>query len=81
MRKDNVYNLYEYVLAKRVTKEIPVILSELDEMQQVCYKYKEYRDIANIMHSINEAKGMLELHLKTYTSVANKKGTIDGKKI
>ncbi|PCI45916.1 MAG: hypothetical protein COB41_00570 [Proteobacteria bacterium] len=80
MKKDNVYNLYEYVFAKKVTKEVPGILLALDKMQLLCYDHMEYRDIANVMSSINEAKLMLELHLDAYKPVAEKKGKRDGKK-
>lgn len=72
--KKNIHNLFEYQFAQKVVKEVPGILDALDRCQGICYNYIEYKDIANVMHSINEAKIMLEIHLETYRQVAMNKG-------
>ena len=74
--KGEIHNLYELQFAKRVVKDVPKILHILEEFQSKLYQYNEYRDIGDVLYSINDAKTMLEVHYEAYKLVVKRKGKV-----
>lgn len=75
--KAKVYNLYEYNFAKKVVQDVPKIIVTLEEFQSKLYEHRQYRDVSDVLYSINEALSMLEIHYLVYKPVADKKGKLD----
>ena len=78
MKKNgDLHNLFEYSFAKRVVKDYPQLIEKLDKCAGILYNDMEYRDIANVLYAIHDAKLMLQLHYSSYKEVADKKGKIE----
>ena len=75
-KKAQVHNLYELQFAKKVVKDVPEILIKLDKIQEMLYNHTEYRDVADVLYAVNDAKTMLEIHLEVYRPVVERKGKI-----
>lgn len=63
---NNLVYLDEYVLAKKVTKEVPELLKLLDKSRQMLYVYRNYLDVAKIIYQIEESYMILELTHNVY---------------
>ena len=71
--KPNVHHLAEYGFAKQVVEEIPLIMIELEKAQDTLSKYNHYKDVADVLWSINDAKVVLDIHFSVYKDVYDKK--------
>jgi|CXWL01.1.fsa_nt_gi uncharacterized protein (DUF1015 family) len=71
--KPNVHHLAEYGFAKQVVEEIPEIMIELERTQAKLYKYNHYKDVADILWAINDAKVVLDIHFSVYKDIYDKK--------
>jgi uncharacterized protein (DUF1015 family) len=69
----NIHNLAEYAFAKQVVEEIPQIIFELERTQASLYKYNHYKDVADVLWSINDAKVVLDIHFSLYKDIYDKK--------
>ncbi len=70
----SVHNLYEYSFAKKVCEDVPGIMSKLDKAQSELYEFNHYKDVADVLWAINEAKVMLDIHYKIYSDIYNQRG-------
>lgn len=71
--KPNVHHLAEYGFAKQVVEEIPTIMMELEKVQSSLDKYNHYKDVADVLWAINDAKVVLEIHYNVYKEIYDKK--------
>ena len=76
MKKADIHNLYELQFAKKVVKELPEIIKKLDKIQGMLYNHIEYRDVADVLYAVNDAKTMLEIHYNVYKPVVERKGKV-----
>lgn len=70
----SVHNLYEYSFAKKVCEDVPTIIIQLEKAQTALYEYNHYKDVADVLWAINEAKIMLDIHFQVYNEIYNQKG-------
>lgn len=70
--------MFDYEVAKQIIKDVPNILSKLERSRSDLKQYLHYRDIQNVIDSIDEAKMLLSMHLNTYKDIHKKKGLRDG---
>lgn len=80
MKKADVHDLFEYSFAKKVLKDVPELQIKLDKCLELLYNGREYRDIADVIYSIQEAKFILNLHYETYSKIVETKGKLNGEK-
>jgi len=78
-KQADVHDLFEYSFAKRIVKDVPDLQKKLDLCTEILYNGREYRDIADILYSIQETKFVLQLHYETYSKIMKTKGMIHGK--
>lgn len=79
-KKAEIHDIFEYGFAKKVVKDAPDLIKNLDKCAEILYNGREYRDIADVLFAISEAKIMLQLHYETYSKVVKTKGKRSGKK-
>lgn len=60
----NIINLEEIILAKKVVKDFPEAIQNLDICINLIYNKKEYYDISKVIQQIEESKFMMELILE-----------------
>jgi hypothetical protein len=71
---DNIYDLQYYVLAKRMLKEIPLILDQIDTFHAELAKYPNHHSIADVQNSLFIAKIELQSTYRYYRQLYNRKG-------
>lgn len=70
----DVFNLYEYTLAKKISKDIPKLIDLLEKMDKILSQYQQYQAAADVRFTINDALTDLEIALHRYKDVLNRKG-------
>lgn len=62
----NIHHLDEYRHAKKIVKEIPVILKSIDKCLNVLQNYTSYIDVVSIIWGLNENRIYLEAKYEYY---------------
>lgn len=71
---NNVYDLMYYSLAKKMLKEIPEILHQIDTFHKELSRYEGHHQLADIQNSLFIAKIELESTYRYYRELYNRKG-------
>lgn len=72
--KSNIVNLDEIRFAKKVVKDIPNIVKNLDKCIELLYNYSEYEDISKVLSEIYISKVMLSIVYEAYIIVLEENG-------
>ncbi|HEU0125427.1 MAG TPA: hypothetical protein VFQ56_03895 [Flavobacterium sp.] len=70
----NIINFEEIKLAKKVVKEVPEIVNNIDKCINLLYNSREYADVTYSLQQLNESKIMLQIYLETYKLVLEQNG-------
>lgn len=76
--ENNVINFQEYNVAKKATKELPIIKHILDDMKGKLNKYKVYKIVAEILWAVRQSEMFLDAQLKYYNGVLKAKEKDNG---
>lgn len=71
----NIIHLDEIRLAKKIVKDVPNIINNLDKCLNLVYPYSsEYIDAHNVMQQILDSRLMLEIIYEAYKIVLEEHG-------
>lgn len=71
---NNIVNLDEIRFAKKVVKDIPNVVKNLDKCIELLYNYSEYEDISKVLSEIYISKIMLSIFYEAYIIVLEENG-------
>jgi hypothetical protein len=74
LESDNIINLDEIRLAKKVAKEVPGAIKERENLLKVLYAYREFYAIILILNQLGESKVMLERQLSACRNILKESG-------
>lgn len=78
MDNDNIINFQEYNVAKKATKELPIIKRILDDMKGKLDQYKVYKIVSEILWAVRQSEMFLDAQLKYYNGVLKAKEKDNG---
>lgn len=67
-----VIDLLEINVARKITKDVPIILKALDDLEKKLTPYKEYLNVSKVLVEVYEAKTMLNIGLTKNMKVLGK---------
>ena len=72
-------NLHEYAFALRVCRELPEILTILEEFKAKMEPYKTYRTVGEILETVKDCESESKQSFLKYQKIRNNKGDINVK--
>lgn len=70
----NVVHLEEILLARRIVREVPDVVKNLDKCIDLLYNSSHYYDVAKVILEMKDSKLMLEVTLEAYKIVLEQNG-------
>jgi hypothetical protein len=70
----NLIYLEEIILARKIVREVPDVVKNLDKCIEMLYPNSHYYDIAKVILEMKDSKLMLEVTLEAYKIVLEQNG-------